>query len=35
VQLTFAQISAMLELKLVVYYTTSFVRETAFSFRVH
>ena len=35
VRLTFAQISAMLYLILVAYYTTSFVRETAFSFMIH
>jgi len=34
-QLTFSQISAMLQLKLVAYYTTSFVREMAFSFRIY
>ena len=34
VRLTFAQISAMQQLKHVAYCTTSFVRETAFSFRV-
>jgi hypothetical protein len=34
VRLMFVQISAMLHLKLVAYYTISFVRKTAVSFRI-